>query len=301
MGKKNHNTSPMTQQMAMFDVEQSAPQIANPELGIRRVEINSVMYFSVLDIFKIYGDTTNPTVEWAKVQSFLVKQGAISEDWNNTSSMKSIELLLHQFTGERQRPTPIATFKMVMRIAQVTTFKGWESVRDQMARLANERVEEIANPELGIERAQDRFIGSKIDQGMSTQEAQDFLILVQEGKVIRRQWTDVLKRVVRGAIYYGTITNAEYEVLFGMTAKQITDATGFKPARNGMTRTGRQFVNLVECALEDAFNQQANLTFAQAVELTKEICAEFSVVINKVESRLGISLATGQKLLGGGR
>jgi hypothetical protein len=284
----------MTPTMQMF---QEGPQFSD---RIRSASIDGVMFFSVLDIFKHYSDSKNVARSWKATETFLIKQGAIKSGWEKGSDTQNVSLRMHRFDGQGQRDTPAGTFKMIMRIGQVTTFKEWEPMRDWMAGLAQERIEEAANPSLGIQRAQDRFLSSKMNQGMDKQEAEQFLVLVQEGHIIRRQWTDVLKRVVVGAIGYGTITNAEYEVLFGMTAKQISLITGFSPARDGMTKTGRQIVNTVECALEDEFNRHARLTFTQAVVLAKQVCAEFRPVIESVQSRTGIELATGKPLLTAG-
>jgi hypothetical protein len=267
---------------------------------IRRVSINGVMFFSVLDIFKHYSNATNVTQTWRVTEAFLIKQGAITQGWENLGSTKNVELRTHKFEGKGQRSTPVGTLKMIMRIGQVTDFKEWEPMRDWMAQLANERVEETVNPALGIHRAQDRFIAAKIAQGMSEEEASEFLQAVQEGRITRREWTAALKAAVSGAINYGQITNTEYTTLFEKTAKQISEVTGFKTARDGMTKTGRKMLDTVESALEDAFKQHRDLSFKQALELTRGICADFRVSVQSVQARLGVDLATGTPLLTAG-
>jgi len=278
----------MTSQMTLF----------TPNFGsqIRRIEIDGVVLFSILDVFEHFGSkgsAVNPSVYWKRVEKRLQAQ-------SDVRSEIITGLLSHRFEGKKQRETPVGTFKLFMRIVQVSEIREWEPMRDWMAQIAQERIEETANPALGIKWAQERFLDSKMNQGMDKQEAEQFLVLVQEGHIIRRQWTHVLKRVVIGAIGYGTITNAEYEVLFGMTAKQISEITGFSPARDGMTKTGRQIVNAVECALEDEFNRHTSLTFPQAMILAKQVCSEFKPTIERVQARTGISLATGLPLLSAG-
>lgn len=294
MAKNHHIMSPATQQMQLFDVSHSTPQFGD---RIRSVSIKGEMFFSVLDIFKNYSAAQNAAQSWKGTEAFLIKQGAISKDWAKSSDIESISLRMHKFDGERQRSTPVATFKMIMRIGQVTTFKEWEPMRDWMAGLAQERIEEDVNPELGVLRAQERFLESKQAQGMSANEAKDFLVLVQEGHVSRRQWTDVLRDVVRGVIQYGVITDAQYVILFGMKAKRITEETGFKTARDGMTLVGRQIVNACDITLVSEFKRHTDLTFPQAVELAKGVCSDFSPTIKLLEARMGVSLATGHKLL----
>jgi len=141
------------------------------------------------------------------------------------------------------------------------------------------------------------LLSAKISQGYSEDEAKTFLVLVKEGKVKRRQWTDVLKLAVRGNINYGRVTNVEYLALFNMTAEEIRAVTGFNIARDGMTPTGRAFVTAAELALEAAFNQHRDLTFQQALGITRQICEACGISVKNIENILGISLATGIALL----
>lgn len=91
--------------------------------NIRRAEINGAIHYSILDIFKFYGDTTNYRQEWQTVQKTLEKQGFRS----------GIEIIQHRFEGQGQRDTPVAGLEVFLRIAQVTSFKHWENIRRAMS------------------------------------------------------------------------------------------------------------------------------------------------------------------------
>lgn len=256
---------------------------------IRRIEIDGVMHFSVLDVFQHYGSegsASNPAMYWKRAEKRLQKQ-----------SEGVLTGVLYRTPETGGRPSPYATFKLFMRIVQVSEIREWDAMRDWMAQLAQERIEEAADPALGVQRAQDRFIAAKMAQGMNEADAVDFLKAVQDGRITRREWTAALKAAVAGAINYGQITNTEYTTLFQKTAKQIREITGFQTARDGMTKTGRHILAAAESALEDAFRQQQNLTFSQALELTRGICADFRISVESVQSRLGIDLATGLPLV----
>lgn len=284
----------MTPQLKLFS---EGPQFHD---RIRRVSINGLMFFSVLDIFKHYGNTTNAAQEWKTTELFLIKQGAISNDWAKAGDIESISLRMHKFEGKGQRSTPIGTFKMIMRIGQVTTFKEWEPMRNWMADLAQERVEESVNPELGIQRAQQRFIDAKVAQGMSREQAAAFLQQVQEGRVKLREWTDTLKAVVVDTINYGHAINTEYRGLFDKTAKQIREETGFKVARDGMTVEGRAILTAVESILEKMMRQRDALTFAEVIKIIDDVCAIYRPSVDGTQRMLGIDLATGKPLLSSG-
>ena len=142
-----------------------------------------------------------------------------------------------------------------------------------------------------------RLISAKIDQGYSDDEAKTFLQLVKEGVPTRKELTAVFKLVVRGTINYAQITDTEYKAIFDMTAKEIRAMTGFKTARDGMTPTGRAIVTAAETALESVFMQQRDLTFDRAMQLTYEVCSAYGGTVKKLETVMGVSLATGHKLL----
>ena len=142
---------------------------------------------------------------------------------------------------------------------------------------------------------------AKIQQGMTQSEALEFIQIAQDGKEKRKGWMAALKAAVRDSIRYDIATDTEYRELFGVTAKDIKQATGFDTARDGMTAAGRAFLTAAELSLEALFNQRENITFQDALAMTRELCRDFRIPISSVEKRLGVSLATGQSLLGGGR
>jgi hypothetical protein len=269
-----------------------------PNFGsqIRRVEIAGVMHFSVLDVFEHYGSegsADQPAKYWKRIKDRLEKQS----DHNLPG------LVGYQFEasdGRKKKASPVATFKFFMRIVQVSEIREWEPLRNWMADLAQERIEETANPALGVQRAQQRFIDAKVQQGMSEGDAIAFLQQVQDGRIKRNEWTEALKTAVIGAINYGQATNTEYVTLFGQTAKDIREATGFQNARDGMTYEARTILSAVEFSLSRLFRQREHLTFQEALNIIRDVCAAYRVSVANVEALLGIELATGKPLLQAG-
>jgi hypothetical protein len=170
-----------------------------------------------------------------------------------------------------------------------------------MAQLAQERIEESTNPELGIDRAQQRFIDAKMRQGMSREDAMFFLRQAQEGRMTHREWTDALKEVVIDTINYGQATNTEYRGLFDKTAKQIREETGFKIARDGMTVEGRAILTALESTVERVLKQRGMIPFAEALRIISDACLIYRSSVEGAQRLLGIDLATGRPLLSQGR
>ncbi len=84
---------------------------------IRRVEIDGVTHFSVLDVLEYkgsVGSADNPSKYWKRAEKRLRGQ----------SKADIPGLVQHQFPGQRQRPTPVATVKAFLRIVQVVDTEG---------------------------------------------------------------------------------------------------------------------------------------------------------------------------------
>ncbi len=131
------------------------PQFDNQ---IRKIVIGHETFFSILDVFKYYGDSGNPNRDWGRVKERLQEQGfdVVSQ------------LVEHQFTrsdGKLNRATPVATFNTFLRIAMVSRIKSWESLRQWMADLAEEDIKagpNASDPTLTAEEYQVRHSLDKV-------------------------------------------------------------------------------------------------------------------------------------------
>ena len=94
--------------------------------SIRQVTIIGQTYFSILDVFEHYGESGNPSRDWARVKEALEEQG-----FDTTSNIVDYQFL--RSDGRKGRPTSIASFNTFLRIAMVAHLKSWESIRQWMA------------------------------------------------------------------------------------------------------------------------------------------------------------------------
>ncbi|GIK65050.1 MAG: hypothetical protein BroJett018_28440 [Chloroflexota bacterium] len=77
---------------------------------IRKVAINGVMYFSVIDVFKNYGSgSTDVHKEWERAKERLEEEG-----FEVGSHLK-----LHQFSGQGQRQTPLITMEIWRKMVSI--------------------------------------------------------------------------------------------------------------------------------------------------------------------------------------
>ncbi len=255
--------------------------------AIRRVEIDGKMYFSVLDVFAQYSGKTNPTQLWKATEKRLEKQGAI----------ESIELRRHQFEGKGQRETPVATFTTFLRIAQSADFKDWEDIRQWMAVTGNERIEEMTNPELGISRAEQRYIAGKVAQGLSEDDARKALEQRGKAKSDYKLLTAAIQQVCVDRPNYGQIINEEYLGLFGEIAKDLEKILNTSSVRDALPPLQLSYIQTAEWGLKEVLKQRGQLTNQQIISAARKVCQPLGQHLQSLCDALGIDHITGNPLL----
>lgn len=284
IARETRNDKPL--QLTLFaSSSPSAMPDMNFDLRIRSIYVEDEAYFSLFDIFSHYGSdgsSSNPAMYWKRAQARLEKQGA-----HNITGVLDYQFVASD--GKKKKPTPIVNLEAFLRIIQVVDIQAWESMRAWMARNSAKKIKDTA-----LERV---FIEDKMNQGFSFGEATDFVRQAMIARETRNDWTAALQAAVIGAVNYGQATNAEYMELFGKTAKEIREITGFKVARDGMTTEGRAIVTAVEATMSKMFLKYKDITFDQALGVIRDVCAAYQISVVNVERLLGIELSTGRKLL----
>ena len=259
---------------------------------IRSLKIEGVMYFSVLDIFEHYGSkgsANNPRQYWSNVKKRLAKQSADVVPG----------LIQHKFPGQGSRETPIVTYKAFWRIVQSSDLKEWEPLRQWMAEVANERIEEAINPELGLERQNERFITSKVAKGMSRTDAEAALTLRLRGIVSRKDLTARLSEYIVDQMDFATFTNTEYKGMCGRDAKQLRAQNGGQNPRDAMRPEALAMLSAIESTIAHALNKREHVTFSEACDIATQVAGLYRVSIDGVSAFMGIDIMTSRALLDG--
>lgn len=282
MPKKNSITErPSLHTVDMFNTPSDTP-VVNLDERIRSILIDGDVYHSLIDILTYHGSNgsaDNPSKYWNRAKERIIKQGGEVIPG----------LVQHRFDGQGQRDTPVVNLDGFMRVIQAIDIPEWESIRAWMAKQAAKKIKDGREERLLSE--------AKIAQGMHPTEAKEFARQVVAAKETRNDWTAALQAAVIGSINYGQATNTEYVNLFGRTAKEIKEMTGFTVARDAMTTEGRAIVTAVEATMTKMFLRHENLTFNQALRIVEEVCSAYRISVVNVEKLLGVELATGRALL----
>ena len=128
-----------------MDNETKIKLFQNKEVRLKWDDEIEEYYFSVVDVVGILSESKNPSQYWRTLKSRLNDEGAQSVTICNKLKMLAKD--------GKMRKTDVATAKQLFRIIQSIPSPNAEPFKQWLAQVGSERLDEIANPEIAIERA----------------------------------------------------------------------------------------------------------------------------------------------------
>ena len=112
-------------------------------------EENEEWYFSIVDVVLALTDSKDANAYWRKLKQRLIEEG--NETVTNCHGLK-----MKAADGKR-RMTDVANTEQLLRIIQSIPSKKAEPFKLWLAQVGRERIEEIIDPELTIDRALETY------------------------------------------------------------------------------------------------------------------------------------------------
>jgi hypothetical protein len=269
------------------------PDPEQPEFSqrIRRVEHEGETYYSLVDIVEEFVDTTAVRQYWRDTKKRLKRDG-----FDVSENILHIPLL--DKTGKRQQKTDCATAETCLRIVQSIPSPKAEPVRQWLACVARERLEDTADPELGIERARQRAVESYQKRGKDVR----WIAARLKGIDDRKAFTDALARHVVNIVaqHYGIATNTVYKGLWGRDANTLKAQLGLPKSanlRDHQPAIAAHYQGIVESAVAFMLGEAQTVTIEQAIAIIDRIARLIGVQASELGALLGIDIATGRYLL----
>jgi hypothetical protein len=173
---------------------------------VRRVWHEEQWYFSVIDIVTILSQSDRPRKYWDDLKRKLKDEGSQLSD-------KIGQLKLISSDGKSYL-TDVANLADMFRIIQSIPSPKAEPFKLWLAKVGQERIEEIQDPERAIVRVKNIYD----KKGYS----QDWIAKRMRGINVRNSLTDEWKvRGAKGGLDFAILTNEIYQGTFDMTAKEI--------------------------------------------------------------------------------
>ena len=179
-------------------------------------------YFSIIDVCEVLTETDNPRKYWSVLKTRLLKEG--NETATNCSQLKL------KASDGKMRKTDCANTEQLLRIIQSIPSKKAEPFKQWLARVGAERLDEIANPELAIERA----IQTYRQKGYSEKWIEERLHCIDIRKQLTAEWN---RAGVKAPQDYASLTNILTKSWSGKSIQEYKQFKGLKKEnlRDNMT------------------------------------------------------------------
>ena len=214
-------------------------------------------YFSIVDAVAVLTDSPDPRNYWKVLKHRLKKEG-------NQSVTDCNQLKLPSSDGKYYK-TDVADTEQLFRLIQSIPSPKAEPFKLWMAQVAADRLDQIQDPELGIEQALTDYkrLGysdSWINQRLKSIE-------------IRKDLTDEWKRHgLKEGVQFATLTDIIYSTWSGMTAKEYKQFKGLKKENLRDNMTNRELVlnMLAEISTKDISESRNPETFGEHAEVARQ-------------------------------
>ena len=246
-------------------------------------------YFSVVDVIGSLTESNNPRDYWYRVKKRM------SEEERSELSTFCRQLKLKSTDGKSYK-TDVADMQGIFRIIQSVPSPKAEPFKMWWAEVGKERIDEIIDPELTIDRALEGYAR----KGYSREWINQRLQAIQVRKELTDTWQD---HGVKAGNEYAILTNEISKAWSGMTTREYKDFKGLKKEnlRDNMSTTELILNMLAETATTDI----AEATNPQGLEENKKAAQDGGSIAGdarkSIEARTGKPVITSKNAIDLGR
>ena len=246
-------------------------------------------YFSVVDVIGSLTESNNPRDYWYRVKKRM------SEEERSELSTFCRQLKLKSTDGKSYK-TDVADMQGIFRIIQSVPSPKAEPFKMWLAEVGKERIDEIIDPELTIDRALEGYAR----KGYSREWINQRLQAIQVRKELTDTWQD---HGVKAGNEYAILTNEISKAWSGMTTREYKDFKGLKKEnlRDNMSTTELILNMLAETATKDI----TEATNPQGLDENKQVAQDGGSIAGdarkSIEARTGKPVITSKNAIDLGR
>ena len=236
-------------------------------------------YISVVDIVRVLSESSNPQTYWRVMKKRLKDEG--NQTVTNCNALK-----LKAQDG-KYRLTDVVDIEGMFRIIESIPSKNAEPIKQWLAKLGKERIDEVFDPSLTIQRAVDTYRTKGYDEEWITKRIKG----IQE----RKKLTDVWKENgIDSNLEYAILTNDIYKEWSGMTAKEYKQYKGLRKEslRDNMSDIEIALADIGELTTRELAKKHKPIGLEENRKIAKEGGQVASNTRKDIESRLGEPVVT---------
>ena len=241
-------------------------------------------YISVVDIVGVLSESKDKRKYWNKLKQRLNNEG-------NETVTNCHQLKLKAQDG-KYRLTDVVDIEGMFRIIESIPSKNAEPIKLWLARLGRERIDEVFDPSITVQRAIDIYRAKGYDE--------EWIIKRIKGIQDRKKLTDVWKEGgITEEIEFAILTNDIYKEWSGMTANEYKDFKGLKKEslRDNMTDIEVALADLGEITTRELVKKHKPYGLEQNKIIAKLGGHASKVAREDIEKNLGQSILSDENIL----
>lgn len=235
-------------------------------------------YFSVVDIIEVLTGTDRARKYWADLKKRLQSEG--SELSEKIGQLKMLA------PDGKMRLTDVADQEQMFRLIQSIPSPKAEPIKRWIAQVASERIDEMQDPELAIERGYEYYRRKGYGEKWIEQRMQ--------GKAVRKELTDEWKRCGVQDNQYATLTDIITKEWSGFTTREYKEFKGLKKEnlRDHMTNLETAINTLAEAFTTELSKKNNPTGFAENRTVAKAGGKVAKQTRDNMEAQLGRSIVS---------
>lgn len=239
-------------------------------------------YISIVDVVEILTDSQ----DFQRARKYWNKLKQRLKDEGNETVTNCHQLKMKAVDG-KMRLTDVADTEQLFRLIQSIPSPKAEPFKLWLARVASERIDEMSDPELSIDRALKQYLELGYSQNWINQRLKSI--------EIRKELTDEWKRVgVREETGFATLTDIITKTWADKTTKEYKVLKGLKKEnlRDNMTNTELILNMLAEASTKDISEAINPKSFEESKDVAKQGGNVAKVARAELEAKTGKKVVT---------
>lgn len=236
-------------------------------------------YFSVVDVIAVLTESPSPRKYWSVLKTRLKAEG--SQLATNCSQLKM------QSADGKFYKTDVADTEQLFRLIQSIPSPRAEPFKLWLAQVASERLDEMQDPELSIDRALQQYLNLGYSENWINQRLKSI--------EIRKELTDEWKkRGLKEGVQFATLTDIITKAWSDKTTREYKTLKGLKKQnlRDNMTNTELILNMLAEASTKDISAATNPETFEDSQKVAKQGGTVAKVARKELEARTGKKVVT---------
>ena len=236
-------------------------------------------YISIVDAIEILTGTDRPRKYWSDLKAKLKKEGSELSEKIGQLKMQSSDGKFYQ--------TDVADTEQLFRLIQSIPSPKAEPFKLWLAQVAAERLDEMQDPELSIDRALEQYLKLGYSENWINQRLKSI--------EIRKELTDEWKkRGLKEGVQFATLTDIITKAWSDKTTKEYKVLKGLKKEnlRDNMTNTELILNMLAEASTKDISAATNPETFEDSKKVAKQGGNVAKVALKELEAKTGKKVVT---------